>query len=105
MVVLLPIVNTILALPISMSGVGVREKLFTTLLGDLCHVPAGQAATISVVGSICTVFFYGLVGGIFAYLFFRSAAGAIPAHVEEVEAREEEAALPDMIKEASGPAI
>ena len=104
MAVLLPIVNTILALPISMSGVGVREKLFTTLLGDLCHVPAGQAATISVVGSIGTVFFYGLVGGIF-YLFFRSAAGAIPAHVEEVEAREEEAALPDMIKEANGPAI
>ena len=104
MTVLLPIVNTILALPISMSGVGVREKLFTTLLGDLCHVPAGQAATISVVGSVSTVFFYGLVGGIF-YLFFRSAAGAIPAHVEEVEAREEEAALPDMIKEANGPAI
>ena len=99
MTVLLPIVNTIVALPISLSGVGVREGLFTTLLGNLCHVPPGQAATISIIGSICTVFFYGLLGGLF-YLFFRSAAGSVPAHVQEVEAREEEAVLPDIIKTA-----
>ena len=104
MTVLLPVVNTIVSLPISVSGAGVRETLFITLLGKLCGVPGGTAATISIVGSLCTVFFYGLVGGVF-YLFFRSAAGAIPAHVEEVEAREEEAALPDMVKEAKGPAI
>ena len=104
MTVLLPIVNTIVSLPISVSGAGVRETLFTTLLGKLCHVPAGPAATISIIGFLCTVVFYGLVGGIF-YLFFRSAAGAVPAHIEEVEAREEEAALPEMIKQANTPAI
>ena len=102
MAVLLPIVNTIVALPISVSGAGVRETLFVTLLGKLCGVLPGPAATISIVGFLCTVIFYGLAGGIF-YIFFRSAAGAVPAHVEEAEAREEEAALPEIIKEANRP--
>ena len=32
MAVILPIINTIVALPVSVSGVGVRESLFKTLI-------------------------------------------------------------------------
>ena len=103
MIVIMPIVNTFAALPISMSGAGVRETLIITLMGKLCGLLPGLAATVSIIGFLCTVVFNGLLGGLF-YLFFRSSEGAVPAHVAEVEAREEEAALPDMIKEANSPA-
>ncbi len=98
MSMILPVVNTILALPISVSGVGVRESLFKTLLHDLCGVGSEKSVPISVIGFLCTVIFYGLVGGV-VYLFFRSAAGAPPAHVAEVEARMEEAEIPAIVEE------
>ena len=71
---LMPIVNTILSLPISVSGVGVREKLFEELLGGLCGVPPSLAVLISVIGFSIGVF-YCLLGGV-VYLFFRSPAAA-----------------------------
>ena len=88
MAVILPIVNTIIALPISVSGVGVRENLYVTLLGDLCKIGKAQAVTISLVGFFSTVIFYGLRGGVF-YLFYRSAPGTppLPAHPDELEAQ------------------
>ena len=79
---LMPIVNTILSLPISISGVGVREKLFEELLGGLCGVPASLAVLISVIGFSIGVF-YCLLGGV-VYLFFRSPA-ARAAAVEEIK--------------------
>lgn len=84
---IMPIVNTIVSLPISMSGVGIRENLFVDLLGDLCGVPAGQAAPISMIGFIASVIFYGLAGGV-VYLLYRSQddAAAAPGdllHLEE----------------------
>ena len=36
---IMPLVNTITGVPISFGGVGVRETLFQTLLGQLTHVP------------------------------------------------------------------
>ncbi len=86
MAVILPIVNTIIALPISVSGVGVRENLFVRLLGDLCGVSKPLATSISIVGFLSSVIFYGLLGGVF-YLFYRSADGEplLPAHPDEVE--------------------
>jgi uncharacterized protein (TIRG00374 family) len=88
MAVILPIVNTIIALPISVSGVGLRETLFVTMLGDLCAISHGQAVTISLMGFFVSVIFYGLLGGVF-YLFYRSEAGvpALPAHPDELEAQ------------------
>jgi uncharacterized protein (TIRG00374 family) len=88
MAVILPIVNTIIALPISVSGVGVRENLYVTLLGDLCGIGKAQAVTISLVGFFSSVIFFGLLGGVF-YLFYRSSAGVppLPAHPDEVEAQ------------------
>jgi uncharacterized protein (TIRG00374 family) len=86
MAVILPIVNTIIALPISVSGVGVRENLYVTLLGQLCQIGKAQAVTISLVGFFASVIFYGLLGGVF-YLFYRHSAGVppLPAHPDELE--------------------
>jgi uncharacterized membrane protein YbhN (UPF0104 family) len=99
MTVILPIVNTIIALPISVSGVGVRENLFVTLLQDLCGIGKGQAVPISIVGFVCTVIFYGLLGGVF-YLFYRSSAGAPPppAHPEALEEQVLEGIVHDRIE-------
>ena len=36
---IMPIVNTLTALPISFAGIGVRESLFQVLLHDLCRAP------------------------------------------------------------------
>ena len=98
MTVILPIINTIIALPISVSGVGVRESLFKTLLHDLCGVGPEKSVPISIIGFLCTVIFYGLLGGV-VYLFFRSVAGAPPSRVEDVEAKMEEAELPGIAAE------
>ena len=91
--VVMPIVNTYASLPISLSGVGLREALVTTLLGDLCHLAQEKAVLISLVGFLCSTVFWGLIGGLF-YVFFKGRAGAVPKDVEEIEKREEEAALP-----------
>jgi uncharacterized protein (TIRG00374 family) len=105
MAVILPIVNTIIALPISVSGVGVRENLYVTLLGDLCHIGKAQAVTISLVGFFASVIFYGLLGGIF-YLFYRHVSGMppLPAHPDEVEAQVLEDTLVHPVDGASQPA-
>ena len=39
MLSIMPIVNTLTALPISFAGIGVRESLFQVLLHDLCRAP------------------------------------------------------------------
>ena len=100
--VAMPIVNTYASLPVSLSGMGVRETITTSLLGGLCHLAPGVPVVISLVGFLCSVVFWGLVGGLF-YLFFKGRAGAVPADVEAIEAREEEAALPAMVAEANHP--
>jgi hypothetical protein len=47
---IMPIVNTLTALPISFAGIGIRESLFQVLLNDLCHIPAGVGAAIGSLG-------------------------------------------------------
>ncbi len=102
MTVILPIINTILALPISVSGVGVRESLFKTLLQDLCGVGPEKSVPLSILGFLCTVVFYFLVGGV-VYLFFRSVAGAAPVNVQEIEAGMEAAEMPAITEQARHP--
>ena len=102
MTVVIPIINTFVSLPISMSGVGVRETLMVRFLGDLCNVPQEKAVPISIIGFLCTVIFYGLIGGV-VYLFFRSEAGTVPAHVEAVEAGMEAEVLPEIAREIKPP--
>jgi len=47
---IMPIVNTLTALPISFAGIGIRESLFQVLLNDLCSIPAGVGAAIGSLG-------------------------------------------------------
>jgi uncharacterized protein (TIRG00374 family) len=86
---IMPIVNTIAALPISLAGVGVREKLFEDLLGQLAGVPEAVAVMISLTGFAATAG-WGLIGGLL-YLFYRPTQHAkiakIDAAVHEIEER------------------
>jgi len=67
--VILPVVNTLSAMPISIGGLGVREGLFQVFLHHLCGVRETDAVLISSTGYLLT-FFWGLIGGVF-YLFYR----------------------------------
>ena len=73
---IMPIVNTIISLPVSIGGVGLREKLFEQLLGDLCGVQAGNAKAIAEIGFLIGVF-YCVIGGL-VYLRFRRAGTPPP---------------------------
>jgi glycosyltransferase 2 family protein len=63
MITIMPIVNAITGLPISLSGIGVRESLLEVLLKDLCNLPAAIGVWISVIGYSYFVLF-GVIGGI-----------------------------------------
>lgn len=47
---IMPVENTLTALPISFAGIGLRESLFQTLLHDLAGVPAAVGALIGAAG-------------------------------------------------------
>jgi uncharacterized protein (TIRG00374 family) len=47
---IMPLVDTIISVPISLGGVGVRETLFLELLGNLAHVPPALAAFTASLG-------------------------------------------------------
>ena len=59
----MPIVNTVTALPISLAGIGIRESLFQVLLRDLCGVPGGVGAAIGSLGFAMRAV-WGLPGGV-----------------------------------------
>lgn len=71
---IMPIVNTLTSLPISVGGAGVREGLFQTLLHDLSNVPGAHARAISLLGYAMMVF-WALIGGI-VYLTYRPSEHA-----------------------------
>lgn len=47
---LMPMIDVITMLPVTLSGIGLREKTFETLLGALCGVPAAAAVLVSLGG-------------------------------------------------------
>lgn len=63
----MPIVDVITALPISISGLGVRERTFDFLLGKLTGIPTDTAVTASLIGFLFTLF-WSLVGGLMIVL-------------------------------------
>ena len=69
----MPLVNTITGVPISFGGVGVRETLFQSLLGQLAHIPVALAALSASLGYAVQAS-WGLLGGA-AYLLLRPAKG------------------------------
>jgi len=56
----MPVIDAISGMPISVAGVGVREKLFEVLMKDLAGVPAETAVAASLAGFACNVFWAGL---------------------------------------------
>jgi hypothetical protein len=75
MVTIMPIVTTIISLPITPGGLGFRESLFEILLRDLAKVPGEVGILISLLG-FSFFFLFGLIGGL-CYLFYspRSKGG------------------------------
>ncbi len=82
---IMPIINTLAAMPVSIGGVGVREGMFISLLGDLCGVDKATAVVISLTGYLVIVF-WGLVGGIL-YLFYRPSTHASLGEMEHTVAK------------------
>ncbi len=70
----MPVVNTISAMPISLGGIGIREGLFQVFLGQLCGVSEAVAVLISSTGYLLTLA-WGIVGGVI-YLFYRPSEHA-----------------------------
>ncbi len=100
---IMPVINTLTALPISVGGLGVREKLFQIFLGDLCGVTDAVAAVMSTTGYALNLV-WGLLGGLL-YLFYRPSEHArmreMRAAVSTLEhtVAEEEIALETAAKE------
>ena len=57
----MPIVDLVAALPVSLGGFGVREGAFVTLLGQLLKVPAAEAVSLSLLGALASLA-WGCVG-------------------------------------------
>lgn len=68
----MPIVDTAAGLPLSVSGLGVREKTFETLVHAMTGLPEATAVSASLAGWLMTVI-WGLLGGL---LFIRGTASA-----------------------------
>lgn len=60
---IMPIVIVVSSVPVSVSGFGVREGLFKSLLGDLAGVPAEMAVLISLAGFLSYIS-WSLVGAV-----------------------------------------
>ncbi|MFV0415073.1 MAG: lysylphosphatidylglycerol synthase transmembrane domain-containing protein [Chthoniobacterales bacterium] len=72
----LPIIQTISSLPISLAGIGVREQLFQVTLSALYELPVGIGALIGFTGFLGLAF-WAVLGGL-VYIFYRpSSAGAL----------------------------
>lgn len=56
----MPVIDSISGLPVSVAGIGVREKLFEVLMKDLAGVPAETAVAASLAGFACSVLWAGL---------------------------------------------
>ncbi len=87
MIEAIPIVNTISAIPISLSGIGVREGLFETLLNTIDGTPKSLAVLISLTSFFLSVL-WSLAGGL-VYLCYRpSKHASLHQITEEVDSTE-----------------
>jgi uncharacterized membrane protein YbhN (UPF0104 family) len=66
---IMPIVNVLAAMPISLGGLGVREGLFQVFLSNLCGVSEAVAVVMSSTGYFLMLC-WGMIGGVL-YLFYR----------------------------------
>jgi uncharacterized membrane protein YbhN (UPF0104 family) len=59
----MPVVDAMASLPISISGLGVRERTFEALLSGFAGVPEAACVSAAFIGWLLSVF-WGLVGGV-----------------------------------------
>jgi glycosyltransferase 2 family protein len=85
---IMPIVNTITALPISFSGIGWREFLFEKLLKNLSGIPEAVSVMISSTGFLVVVV-WSIIGGLLYLLYRPSAHVHVSEMVREVDQLEE----------------
>jgi uncharacterized membrane protein YbhN (UPF0104 family) len=71
---IMPIINTLAAMPVSVGGAGVREGMFQEMLGSLCGVPAPIAVATSLLG-YAVLALWAVVGGII-YMTYRPSEHA-----------------------------
>jgi uncharacterized membrane protein YbhN (UPF0104 family) len=62
-IAVMPVVDTVAALPISVSGLGVRERTFDFLLSRLTGIETSEAVAASLIGFLFNLF-WGLIGGL-----------------------------------------
>lgn len=75
---LMPTVDVIAALPVSLGGFGVREQVFITLLGQLCAVSEARAVSISLGGAFLSIV-WSLLGAAMLPSYRRSVGGEASA--------------------------
>jgi uncharacterized membrane protein YbhN (UPF0104 family) len=80
----MPIVNTLVALPISLGGIGLRESLFQVLLHNLAGTPEAVGALIGTVGFSIQALWAAVPGGA-AFVCYRWLS-ATPVHGGETYA-------------------
>src|SRR5262249_51919213 len=98
--VVMPIINTITALPISFGGLGAREGLFKVFLHNLTGVDEGVAVLISFTGFMMTAV-WGAIGGLL-YLSYRPSEHARLAQINrEIAELEHHVAEDEMAMEIS----
>jgi len=82
--VAMPVVDMLSALPLSFSGIGIREEAFKRLMSDLVGMDDSVAVVASLIGFACTLFW--AVAG--ALLFLRPRDRVSVRELEEVAADE-----------------
>lgn len=87
----MPLIDVATALPISISGLGVREALLTQMLEALADVPADMAVLIGLGGFGCWAA-WGLVGGV-VFACYRPSPEAGPLGLRDLLARRREVAM------------
>ncbi len=92
---IMPVERTISSLPISVAGVGLREKIFQIMLHGLCGVPEAAAVLIGSM-SFLVMLACSAPGGI-VYFFYKPSGQA--GHVKLREMRKEVATLEHEITE------
>jgi len=76
------IVNLLIAMPVSISGIGIREVLFPMFLA-LINVPADKAGTFAITYfALCTI--WNIAGGPF-YFLYRHETHTPPPNTDEVQ--------------------
>jgi hypothetical protein len=83
--VAMPVVDMLSAMPLSISGLGVREATMKILMEDLTGMKPGVAVAASLIGFVCTLF-WTLLGGL---LFLRPRDRASVDAIQSVTAEDE----------------